>query len=130
LGKYNESVHELQQSLTLVGRPEIAANVHRAFTTSGYRGALQEWVKDLEYLHATNQAFLSRILAEVYAQLGDKDRAFYWLEQGYEHRDRIGGYGSIDSLQLEHQLDPPRSDPRYANLVGRIWAATVRSAKE
>jgi len=130
LGKYNESVHELQQSLTLVGRPEIAAKVHRAFTTSGYRGALQEWVKDLEYLHATNQAFLSRILAEVYAQLGDKDRVFYWLEQGYEHRDRIGGYGSIDSLQLEHQLDPLRSESPIREPARPHWAATVRSAKE
>jgi tetratricopeptide (TPR) repeat protein len=120
LGKYNESVHELEQSLTLVGRSESAAKVHRAFATSGYRGALREWVKDLEHMHATNQVFLPRLLAEGYAQLGDEDRAFYWLEQGFEHRDRIGGYGSIALLQVEHQLDPLRSDPRFKDLLRRI----------
>jgi tetratricopeptide (TPR) repeat protein len=120
LGEENESVHELEQSLTLTANSEIAAKVHRAFATSGYRGALREWAKDLEYMHATHQVFLPRLLAEVYAQLGEKDQAFYWLEQGYEHRDRIGSYGSIAVLQVEHQLDPLSSDPRYASLVRRI----------
>ncbi len=119
-GIYKEFTHELEQSLTLVGFSQIAASVHRAFATSGYQGALREWAKDLEHVHATDQAFLPRIAAEVYTRLGDKDRAFYWLEQGYEHHDRIGSYGSIVSMKVDHELDPLHSDPRFADLVRRV----------
>jgi serine/threonine protein kinase len=119
-GMYKESVYELERSLTLNGHPEIAAHVHRAFTTSGYRGAILEWAKAFEWLHATDQIYVPRVIAEVYARLGDKDRAFYWLEQGYKHRDRIGAYGSIAFIKVSHELDPLRSDPRYVDLLHRV----------
>jgi serine/threonine protein kinase len=119
-GMYKESVRELEQSATLIGRPKIAAKVHRAFTTSGYRGAILEWAQDFERLHATNQIYVPRVIAEVYARLGDKDRAFYWLEQGYQHRDRIGAYGSIAYIKVDHELDPLHSDPRFKDLVRRV----------
>jgi serine/threonine protein kinase len=119
-GLYKESAHELEQSLTLVGYEDAATKVHRIFATSGYLGALREWAKDLEHLQATNRAFLPRITAEVYTRLGDKDRAFYWLEQGYEHNDRIGNYGSIVWIKVDHELDPLHSDPRFADLVRRV----------
>ncbi len=119
-GMSKESVSELQRSLILFGHPEIAAQVHRAFITSGYLGALREWVKAFEWMHKTNQLYVPRVIAGVYARLGDKDRAFYWLEQGYEHRDRIGAYGSIAYIKVDHELDPLHSDPRFTDLVRRV----------
>jgi serine/threonine protein kinase/tetratricopeptide (TPR) repeat protein len=119
-GMSKESVHELERTVTLLGHPEIAAKIHRAFVISGYLGAVREWATAFEWLHTTNQLYVPRVIAEVYARLGDKDRAFYWLEQGYEHRDRIGGYGSVASIKVMHELDPLRSDPRYADLLRRM----------
>jgi tetratricopeptide (TPR) repeat protein len=119
-GRCNESAHELERSLTLLGHSDVADRIHHAFVTAGYRGALQQWAKDFENLHATNQFYLPRVIAEVYAQLGDNDRAFYWLEEGLKHHDRIGSYGGIQSIKVEHELDPLRSDPRYANLLRRM----------
>jgi hypothetical protein len=119
-GMDTESIRELEQAATLYGFPQIAADVHYAFSSSGYPGALLEWAQDFEQLHATNQIYVPRVIAEVYAQLGDKNRAFYWLEQGYEHRDRIGQFGSIAYLKSDYELDPLHSDPRFNDLVRRV----------
>jgi hypothetical protein len=78
--------------------------------------------KEFEYLEATKQMFVPINLAEVYATLGDKDRAFYWLEQAYSHRDI--NFASTDlglyRLNMEFLLDPIRSDPRFKDLVRRV----------
>jgi serine/threonine protein kinase/tetratricopeptide (TPR) repeat protein len=119
-GMHKESIRELEQAATLYGAPQIAANLDRAFSDSGYRGALIQWAHDFEQLHATNQIYVPRVIAEVYARLGDKDRAFYWLEQGYAHRDRIGQFGTIAYIKTDHELDPLHSDPRFEDLVRRV----------
>jgi TolB-like protein/DNA-binding winged helix-turn-helix (wHTH) protein/tetratricopeptide (TPR) repeat protein len=119
-GLYKESVQEFEKGLTLYGFPEIAARVHRAFATFGYKGAMQEAAKDFEHLQATNQVFFPMTLAQIYAGLGDKNRAFYWMEQAYKYRDRIGGDFGLELVRLEPMLDPLRSDPRYKDLLRRV----------
>ncbi|HJX83764.1 MAG TPA: tetratricopeptide repeat protein, partial [Candidatus Angelobacter sp.] len=54
-------------------------------------------------------------IAGIYAQLGEKDQAFYWLEQAYENRDFFMTY-----LKVFPQMDPLRSDPRYTSMVRRM----------
>jgi hypothetical protein len=51
----------------------------------------------------------------VYAGLGEKDKAFEWLERAY--RDHSG---SVRYLKVEPRLDPLRSDPRFLELMRRI----------
>jgi hypothetical protein len=47
------------------------------------------------------------------ALLGDKERAFRYLEQAYGNRRVI-------AVKVQPQLDSLRSDPRYADLLRRI----------
>ena len=47
--------------------------------------------------------------------LGDKDRAFQWLDRCYEERSPWLGW-----LKTDPALDPLRSDPRFADLLRRI----------
>ena len=54
-------------------------------------------------------------IAGVYAQLGDKDNAFLWLERAYENRDFFVTFVNVDP-----QMDPLRSDPRFTDLLSRI----------
>jgi hypothetical protein len=51
----------------------------------------------------------------LYAELGDKDRAFEALELAYKKRDIW-----LIRLRTDFALDSLRSDPRYAELVRRI----------
>jgi len=119
-GMHKEAVQELEHCLVLFGFQQTAAKVGRAFAVSGYKGAMHEWAKQLEYLHATNQMFVPVNLASAYAVTGDKDRAFYWLEQAYKRR----GYGSVGLSMVfvnrDPSLEPLHSDPRYKDLCRRV----------
>jgi hypothetical protein len=47
--------------------------------------------------------------------LGDKDRAFGWLDKAYEERSYLMAF-----LRVIPLADPLRSDPRFDDLVRRI----------
>jgi hypothetical protein len=81
--------------------------------------ALREYAKELEHVHATNQIVAPVNLAGVYATLGNKDRAFYWLEQAYNHRSSGSGI-PLWQLKTYAALEPLHSDPRFADLVLRV----------
>ena len=121
-GMYEEATKHLDEVCILFGFPEIAAESRRAHVVSGYRGALRASSKGLEHLWATHQAFLPVHFAELETTLGDKDRAFYWLEQAYAHHD-IGIASAdigLESLNNDFLLNPLRSDPRFKDLVRRV----------
>jgi TolB-like protein/DNA-binding winged helix-turn-helix (wHTH) protein/tetratricopeptide (TPR) repeat protein len=119
-GMHKESIQELGQCFTLYGQPEVAANIQHAFEASGYDEAIRQWAREMEHLYATHQAFLPGSLAQAYTILGDKDRAFYWLGQAYEHREMVGSDEGIFYLSAEPLYDPLRSDPRFKGLLRRV----------
>ena len=56
-----------------------------------------------------------RLLAFIYARLGQPDRAFEWLERGVDQRsDRLLW------LAVDPRADPLRGDPRFAALVAAL----------
>ncbi|MGH9385719.1 MAG: protein kinase domain-containing protein [Vicinamibacterales bacterium] len=55
------------------------------------------------------------LVAAVYAALGDRDPAFRWLEEAYKERDTF-----LPWLKVDPEFDSLRSDPRFADLIGRI----------
>jgi hypothetical protein len=54
-------------------------------------------------------------IAGIYVALGDKERAFDWLEKAYAARD-----SQLEFLGVEQFYDPLRSDPRFTDLMRRI----------
>jgi len=122
---YKEAIEQLTQAVALYGFREGAAKVRETFAASGYKDAMRVYAEELEQLHLTNQVFMPVNLAGAYAAAGDKDRAFYWLEQGYKHRGHaMTGVGMI-FINTDPGLDPLRSDPRYKDLLRRVGLPEV-----
>jgi tetratricopeptide (TPR) repeat protein len=86
------------------------AETLHAFQTFGWKGVLGERLK--EYEKSSNSYF--RVAAS-YAQLGNKDKAFEYLEKSFENRELW-----MANLQVEPRLDPLRDDPRFNKLLRRV----------
>ena len=54
-------------------------------------------------------------MAFTYASLGNKDRAFAWLDKAIEQRNWM-----IIYLKRDNVWDPLRSDPRFKDLLRRM----------
>ena len=54
-------------------------------------------------------------VALLFADLGDKDQAFRWLNTAYQERDTW-----LEGLKTDFQLDALRSDPRFSELVRKV----------
>jgi len=119
-GRYEEALQELESFFTLMGLPETAADMQRAFTVSGYPGAMREFAKDLEKLSAGDKGFVPENLAYAYLASGDKDRAFYWLDQAFEHRENVSMDWGLTIIKEDRLFDPIRSDLRFKDLLRRV----------
>jgi TolB-like protein/predicted Ser/Thr protein kinase len=93
---------------------EFASALEQGFRSAGWKGAL---TKGIEARQAQRKAGYSSAfgIAELYADLGDKDQAFRWLNTAYQERS-----DGLLSLKTDFALDSLRSDPRFADLVRKV----------
>lgn len=115
-----DAIKELERALALYGLTDAAARVPRVFAASGFRAAMLQWAKEIESLQAKKQFYIPVNLADAYAVLGDKDRAFYWLSQAIAHRDAIAAGEPATWLGTDPMLESLRADPRFKDLLHRI----------
>jgi len=117
-GMHKEWILEFSESATLLGKPEVAGRLQHAFATSGYLGARRLWARELEQWAATKQGYFPGMVAQVYASLGDNDRAFHWLQQGCEHyRDQGSSDPILQWTKIDPSFVPLRSDPRFKDVL-------------
>ena len=68
------------------------------------------------YLEQSKKEFVwPSNIAFIYIGLGEKDKAFEWLEKTYEQREAF-----LDLLKVEPMYDSLRSDPRFQDLLERM----------
>jgi TolB-like protein len=93
---------------------ESAAAMEQGFRSAGWKGAL---AKAIEFRQAQrkNGYYSAFIIATFYAELGEKEQAFHWLNIAYQEHDWL-----LISLNSNFRLDPLRSDPRFAELVRKV----------
>lgn len=110
-GNYDEAFEYLLRSMAVQDTDaETIERVKAAFKASGWRGVLVERVGSVRLWDTNNFR-----LAGWYAQLGDKDKAFDYLDKAYREH-----FWAVSTLEVEPQFDPLRADVRYASLVNRI----------
>jgi len=93
---------------------EFANALDQGFRAGGWKTAIR---KGLEVRLAQRERGYSSPfdIAEFYAELGEKDEAFAWLDIAYRERDEF-----VASLKTEFKFDPLRSDPRFDALVRKV----------
>jgi tetratricopeptide (TPR) repeat protein len=124
---YGEALAELQKGKDLLKENVgVEADIGHAYAVSGAKEQAQKVINELQEL--SNQRYVSSYhIALIYTGLGEKDRAFEWLEKAYEERSDLLVY-----LKVEPRLDSLRSDLRFADLLRRMGLdhAKVLARKE
>jgi tetratricopeptide (TPR) repeat protein len=117
LGLAYEQKHEFAAAITelksAVGfcRDRCFGLIGQVSALSGDRAGALEALRKLQ-----QRSYVSPWLVSiVYAELGDRDRAFLWLEKAYEGREHDLAFSNVWPM-----FDKLRSDPRFQDLMRRI----------
>lgn len=116
-GMYEEGVAEMRKVVALDNSPERWDKLPLlayAYAVAGHRDEALKILDEQEKL--AKRGYISPYnFAIIYTGLGDKDRAFEWLEKCYEQRTRL-----VYRIKSRPMFDPLRSDPRYVELLRKM----------
>jgi hypothetical protein len=93
---------------------EFAAALEQGFRSGGWQGALAKGI-EIRQGQRKNGYFSAYDIASLYADLGDKERAFQWLNAAYQERDWL-----LLGLKTDFFFDSLHPDPRYAEFVRKV----------
>jgi tetratricopeptide (TPR) repeat protein len=115
-GQTMEAIPEYQKAVELSGGDQDpAAALAHAYATTGRRAEalriLREWQRQSQTSYVSPY-----MIATVYASLGEKNKAFEYLEKAYEEKSSDLPY----FLKADLRVDNLRSDPRFQDLMRRM----------
>jgi len=117
--KYSESIQEFRIGADLMGdknTAEFAAALDTGYRAGGWPDALRKGIEVSLSQRKMKTPYVSPyLIAELYADLGDKGHAFEWLKTAYAEHDQ-----PLTQLRTDFLMDSLRSDPRYIELVRKI----------
>jgi tetratricopeptide (TPR) repeat protein len=93
---------------------DYAAALEQGFRSGGWNCALTKGIETLKAQHRAGYPS-SYNIAEAYADLGEKDQAFQWLNTAFREHDQ-----GLMGLKTDFTLDSLRSDPRFAELARKV----------
>jgi eukaryotic-like serine/threonine-protein kinase len=111
-GRFKEARTEYQEHGGEGGRRMGDAMIEHA---QGHERESQQALKELIAKHAKDMAYQ---VGDVYAWLGDKDKAFEWLERAYQQRD-----SGLNGVAYDPLLAHLHDDPRYQALLQKLQLA-------
>jgi TolB-like protein/DNA-binding winged helix-turn-helix (wHTH) protein len=110
---YSEALKEMD-AVTAEFHGQEGIGVAHLFASMGKASEARRVLKSLEQ-PPPDGAQEWTFIAEVYARLGEKDKAFHWLDQAYQNRDFFMTFAKTDP-----PLDPLRSDQRFAAMLKKM----------
>ncbi len=114
---YAQAVEEWKIEGQLTGNPDdakFADALERGFRSAGWKGAMAAGARVHEARRKTGGES-PLFIARFYADMGDKDKAFEWLDIAFREHDRL-----LTDLNVSPGFDNVRSDPRFTELVSKI----------
>ena len=121
-GQYKEAVEQWETAMIGFGYPRLADALRRGYSRAGFQGAVRAWVAGWESLARAGEPVYPETPAYCYAILRDNDRAFAWLEKGFQMHS-----AGMPFLAIDPTWDDIRSDPRFAEFVRRVGLSTTAS---
>lgn len=114
-GEYDAAIETLNKAAQLGNRsPSSLGTLGRAYGLSGRRQEAQRLLDELTLLSRTRYV-PPHAFVHVYLGLGDRDKAFEWLEKSYVERSN-----SLIWLSVSSMFDSLRPDPRFDDLLRRV----------
>jgi serine/threonine-protein kinase len=117
-GNADQAISELGQTVNLRKDhpllPASMGDLAHAYAVFGKKQEALHLLAELQEM-SKRQFVPSWVFANVYVGLGDKDRAFEWLDKAYEERP-----GDLTNIKVAPTMKPLRSDPRYQELLLRL----------
>lgn len=115
-GQPKEAVAEYQRAVELSqGNSDPVASLAYAYAATGKSVEAEKILH--QFLHQSETSFVSPyMIATVYAALGNREKAFEYLEKAYQIRSTDLPY----FLRADLRLDTLRSDPRFQDLLRRM----------
>ncbi len=114
-GRNAEAVTALEKAAQLSDRYGfVLGNLGYAYAATGKRAESLAIIKELEEKYVRKEA-KGLSIASVYTALGDKDKAFEWLEKDFQNRD-----GYLPDITVSMPLESLRDDPRFKDLLKRM----------
>ena len=113
-GMYEEAIREIEEANRKDPRPAFRlAEIAEFYARAGKRKEAEEKLEQL--LRLRKEQFVSPIsLAGIYGALGEKDRAFYWLNTAIDEKEILVVY--LRAMELGDL----RADPRYQLALHRV----------
>jgi len=108
-GMWNEAIQEVQKT----GAPGYVMRARMYAATGNRDEALK--IVDMMKERVKEQRASPIGIANIYANLGDKDQAIEWLEKAYSEHHPL-----LRQIQNARVWDGLRSDPRFKDLLKRM----------
>ena len=117
-GMYAEARDVARRHLEELGaEPAVLAEIDGLPPAEALRRSWR-WKLDRRIATALQRPMKAYPFATMYAALGERDAAFEWLERAFADRDPM-----LPSVNVDPAFDALRSDPRFADLLGRLGLA-------
>jgi serine/threonine protein kinase/TolB-like protein len=117
--KYPQTIQEFKTYAKLAGDKnyaEYADALDAGFRSGGWHSAAHKAIDVLLAQHRAKTNYLAPfMLAELYAEVGDKDRAFEWLNTAYQEHCTY-----VCLIPTDFAFDSLRSDARYAEFARKV----------
>jgi tetratricopeptide (TPR) repeat protein len=115
LGHHDVALEGVMKALSLTGNStKVKAGLGMVYAQAGKTANAQGVIDEL--LAESKERYVSPMdIALVYSTMGEKDKAFEWLEKAYDERTPW-----MFEVNVTPELSPLRNDPRFQDLLRRV----------